>query len=767
MRAILKYVCFAFALTVAGTASSQVRGKVTDAFTDVETPLPGAAVWWAETNIGVAADEHGNFSIGRVKGHDKLIASYIGFEPDTLTITAVDQRADFRLHPMVAEAIVVTASPRGNFNALDGIMKNETISFAGLTKMACCNLAESFENSASVTVGYSDAITGARQIRLLGLAGVYTQILDETRPIMRGLSSPYGLSYTPGMWLEGIQVSKGVTSVSNGHEAISGQINLEHRKPTDDTPLFINLYLDNELRRELNLATASSVTDNLSTVLLAHASANTMRVDHNHDGFMDSPLARQINVANRWLYVAPSGVQIRAGAKYVNESRLSGQMDFNSYVDQRIFDPRKPYGAEADNQNLNAYVKIAVPLGKYVWNEETAEAERSNFALIADYNYYDTDSFYGQLKDYRGNQSSWFLNAMYSWNISVRHKIIFGLSGTFDDTEEYLRDEGLTPGEAVEGNAGSVLLRDEREGGAYAEYRFIFRDKFSFIAGLRGDYNNLHGLFATPRAHLKWSIAPNLILIGSGGLGYRTANPVSDNLWVLATGRTLKGYDATLNTLEKSLTYGGSLVWNFRLGNDNAASISVDCFRTEFFNQVIADQEQDADHVVFYNSKGPNYTNTYQADFNWTPLTGLDVLVTFRYNQTAVTLQRADGEWATVEKPLTDRFKGLINIQYATRYRRWVFDFTAQVNGPSRLSVQNGNLDESTYSPTYPMFFFQTTYRINKMTSLYAGVENIANYTQEHSIIGADAPYSRAFNSSLIWGPLMGRKFYVGARINF
>lgn len=768
MKYYYKYIIVSAAVLFSIQLSAQVHGRVVEVAADsTVTPLIGASVWWAETNIGVSADTDGMFNIGRTKGRNKLVAGYAGFGNDTITVSTSMHNVEFRMRPAVIEEIVVTASARGNFNTLDGILKNEMISFGGLTKMACCNLAESFENSASVTVGYSDAITGARQIRMLGLAGMYTQILDETRPIMRGLSSPYGLSYTPGMWLEGIQVSKGVTSVSNGHEAIAGQINLEYRKPTENTPLFLNLYLDNELRREINLASANEVTENLSTVLLAHASANTMRLDHNGDGFMDSPLTRQVNVANRWLYAAPGGVQVRVGAKYVNESRLSGQMDFNPYTDDRMFDPSKPYGSQARNENANAYIKIAVPLGRYVWNEETAEAQRSNFAFVADYNFYNTDATYGQLKDYRGNQSSWLLNAMYSWNIDTRNKLIVGLSGTFDDVDEYLLDGGTTSVGEVISNGGQIISRDEREGGAYAEYSFSHRDKFSLIAGIRADYNNLHGWFATPRAHLRWSITPKLVLRGSAGLGYRTSNPISDNLWVLSTGRTLRGYDTGLNTLEKSLTYGGSLMWNFRLGKDPAASLSFDFFRTQFYNVVIADQEQNSDYIMFYNSNGHNYTNTYQADFNWTPLMGLDILLTFRYNRTAVTLQRPDGEWATVEKPLTDNFKGLLNVQYATRFRRWVFDFTAQLNGRSRLPVQNGDISMSEYSPVYPLFYFQVTYRIKSKINVYAGVENIGDYTQHHSIISSDAPYSPQFNPSVIWGPLMGRKFYVGTRINF
>src|SRR5574344_2845511 len=187
-------------------------------------------------------------------------------------------------------------------------LRTELISASGLQKMACCNLAESFENSASVTVGYSDAVTGARQIRLLGLSGVYTQMLDENRPAMRGIAAPFGLSYVPGQWLESIQIAKGPSSVVNGAESITGQINMEYRKPTDEKPLFVNLSTMNDTKTDFNIASTLQMGESWSSVILGHVSGNFKTFDHNHDGFRDDPQTLQFNFANRWLYYSPTGI---------------------------------------------------------------------------------------------------------------------------------------------------------------------------------------------------------------------------------------------------------------------------------------------------------------------------------------------------------------------------------------------------------------------------------------------------------------------------
>ena len=775
-----------FALAACGSLRAQdLRGVVRDA---ENQPLVGASVYWAGTTIGASTDAQGAFLLHRVKGYDKLVASYLGFVNDTLDVkNGVDKVAfALRSEGVALEGVVVEGNLSGNFVKRDGIVKGEMISFAGLCKMACCNLAESFENSASVTVGYSDAISGARQIKMLGLAGTYTQILDENRPIMRGLSAPYGLSYTPGMWLNSIQVSKGVASVTAGHEAITGQINLEHRKPTDDERLFVNLYLDDELRPEANISTAFPVTKDkkLSSVILLHGSMDTdaRKMDHNHDGFRDLPKSDQINVANKWLYAADNGTQVRWGWKFVQENRLGGMLDYKNTRtmreamekdwDWRAGDKKMPlYGSHIRNRNANGYFKVGMPVGPAVYDPDEQDEMRSNLAFVADFDHFSEDAYFG-LNDYTGNQNSLALNLMYNHYFTYRSSLIVGVQGHLD----YYREKLLNPTPWIAANSvrNYDFDRNEREAGAYAEYTYAIKDKFSVVAGLRGDYNHYYDrFFLTPRGHLKWNITPSTTLRASGGLGYRSTNVITDNIGVLATGRAITFLDnesgkfdfRKFDRMEKALTVGGSLTQTFGLVNPGDATLSFDYFRTQFYNSVVADQEMYADRIVFYNTDGRSYTDTYQIDFSWSPVERLDIFATFRYTDSEMTIRRADGGTARVERPLVSQYKTLLNIQYATKFRRWVFDATAQLNGPARIPTQTGDLDDSYYSPRYPMFFAQVSRKVGKF-DIYAGCENIADYRQKDPILNAQDPYDYKFNSMNVWGPLMGRKFYVGLRFN-
>lgn len=729
-------------------------------------PLVGAALWWEGTQVSTATDTRGEYNIRRVKDFNTLIVSSVGFRNDTIELSKASKSLDIELafQNIDIESVEVYSSQRGNYIAKSSITKNETISFAGICKMACCNLAESFENSAAVTVGYSDAISGARQIKMLGLAGTYTQMLDENRPIMRGIASPYALSYTPGVWLNSIQVSKGLSSVTSGHEGITGQINLEYRKPTDSERLFLNLYINDELRPEINLSTANKVgkSGKLATVILAHASADTspdfVNMDHNEDGFRDMPKTQQYNIANRWSYMVDNGMQIRWGVKLLSESRLSGDLDYNEDMKEDMLST-DTYGSQIENRNLNGYLKIGAPVGRSIYNDEDESELRSSVAFVADYDHFDESAYFG-LNDYSGVENSMFFNAMYNHYFSKKSSLIVGVSSSLKSINERVVND--TPWLGL--SSDFDLSRDENEVGVYAEYTYKHSDVFSIVMGLRYDYNDyIKTDFITPRGQVKWSITPSTIFRASAGLGSQLTNVITNNIGILATGRSIvyDPSDPDFDMQERALTYGGSLTQTFKILSSDDATISFDFFQTAFLNQVIVDQERDDSFIYIYSSESSASTTTYQLDFMWQPFERFDIFATYRYTSSKMTLIDASGEEYTTERPLLSQSKGILNLQYATNMRRWTFDATAQLNGPSRLPDYAGG----GYSPTYPMYFAQVSYRVRNW-DIYVGCENIGNYTQDVVVISANDPFSGAFNSSAIWGPITGRKFYAGVRFN-
>lgn len=718
-------------------------------------PLPFATVFWSNTNNVVNTDDNGHFSTKRKDDkHILLIASYIGCVSDTVNIKQIQisDNIEFVLrNNNFLGSVIVRGKSQGSFLQKTAPVKTEVITAAGLCKMACCNLAESFENSASVSVGYSDAITGARQIKLLGLSGVYTQMMDEQRPALRGVSGPFGLSYIPGQWLESIQIAKGPSSVMNGYEAISGQINVEHRKPNSEQLIFGNLFLSNKLRKEMNLTTSLKLSDKISTSILTHYSDDKKGHDGNNDGFLDEPKTDQVLISNRWLYLSDNGMQVRFGYKLLNDNRISGQHHFNP-KEQR---DTTTWGSKINNSGGNVYLKVGVPLKKQSSTDTLKTIP--NLAFVADYSYFRQHSFFG-LKNYDGTQNSIYTNLMLQGFLKSSSKYIIGLNLLYDNYNEKLEDFWIN---YVNNNQNQNRLvidlsRKETVFGGYGEYTYSKNDKITFVAGVRLDYNSLHKLIFTPRSSIKLNITDNLILRANAGKGTRTSNAIADNIGVLSTGRKVEIDNKILTGFkEEAFTYGVSLTYHFKKILGENSTLSIDWFKTKFYKQVLVDMEKDINNVSIITSTGRSFNNTYQVDLNMYPFERFSTLLTVRYTDSKVSLPTK----GFVEPVLVSKYKAVLNLQYATRMNKWTFDFTAQLNGKSRLPDYSGG----GYSKPYPVFFAQIT-RKHKNFELYAGGENIGNYVQKYPILSYNKPYSKEFNSTVIWGPIMGRKFYLGLR---
>lgn len=655
------------------------------------------------------------------------------------------------------EAAVFVSRQSGNYLSKGKPIRTEVISSAGLGKMACCNLAESFENSASVTVGYSDAVTGARQIRLLGLSGVYTQMLDENRPVMRGISAPFGLSYVPGQWLESIQIAKGASSVINGVESMTGQINLEYRKPTDEKPLFLNAVVMSDTKMDFNVASSLQVGQKWSTVLLGHVSGNAKTSDHNHDGYMDDPEMLQFNLANRWLYYADNGVQVRFGIRVLRDSRTGGRKGY----DHKAFtiDNDVPWGSDITNRSLGGFLKVGIPL---------APDNSSNIAVVADYSLHDMDSYFGST-EYLGVQHSGFLNLLYQNEINENHKFTLGLGSNYDRLDEDFSRIVRVASPIVKSGASDFL-----NAGVFGEYTYHAGEKFTAIAGVRGDWYHGDGFRFSPRVTLKYAPMEQVVLRANGGRGLRYSMPLVDNIGVMSTGKSFRGsFDEHI--LEDAWTFGGNLTYYLPFGASSDTYISLDYFRTSFARQMVTDYEQELNVIDFYALDGRrSYTDNFQVDFNVEPIERFTVTATFRYTDSRIEIKNK----GLRERPMTSRFKGVLNLQYATNLNKWIFDFTASVNGASRVyDFMTGLKDEdgkllykNGRTPVYPLLYLQVTKRF-KGVDLYVGGENLTGFRQKHVILGGPAGADGvvdgrlpSFDASAVWGPLMGAKFYAGVR---
>ena len=743
--------------------------------------LPGVNVFWPGTTKGTFTNESGKFSLSRSgPKQSQLVASLMGYQRDTVSISSEKSKIEIELKPNVQNLseVEISGKPDNTFISKLNTRQTTVITTGELQRAACCNLAESFETNASVDVSYSDALSGARQIQLLGLSGIYSQIMTEIVPLIRGLATPFGLNYIPGSWMESIQIAKGTSSVVQGYESITGQINVEYKKPESSEKFFMNLYGNSNLRFEANADGAVKINDKLSTSLLFHAATSQYKFDRNivqkpdsTDGFMDMPKITTITLMNRWDYILPNKWVSRFGIKYLFEQRDGGQMKFDKSTwntdTTGITNDSKKYGIGVKTNRLEAFWKNGTFMGA---------GGKSSIGLILSGINHQQDAFYG-INLYHGHELNFNSNLVFTTSFNGnKHRISAGASYFVDNYSENFvqtrlkyRYQTLPPDSTATktdlftliGDSAFTYVMDRNEwaAGAFFEYTFDIKEKFALIAGVRGDYNSRFGYYFTPRLHIRVNPSKTTTVRASVGKGYRSPNLLAENSSVFVSQRIL--YFAPDLGNEEAWNYGLNFTWNFSLFNEKA-EFSIDAYRTSFVKQIIADQDSMPTALYFYNLNGKSYANSAQVQFTFSPVKRFTITAAFRYNDVEIT------EGGVLrQKAMVNQYKGLLSLGYATKFEKWKFDLTGQLNGPARIPDTQKMpefLQRPGWSPVWFNLLGQVTKKF-KHFDVYVGGENLTNFRQTDPIAEYWKPYHTHFDASMAWGPIVGITIYAGVRM--
>lgn len=714
--------------------SQNITGKVMAKENGTLMPLPGVNIYWENTRQGTATDVDGNFSIRQRAGQHMLVFSFVGYEPQTVHIHGPNP-VEVILEPnLELEEVTVVQKDRGTYLSTMTPIHTERIGGAELHKAACCNLAESFETNPSVDVSYNDAITGAKQIRLLGLDGIYSQLQTENIANFRGLATNFGLTYIPGPWMESIMVSKGASSVVNGYESISGQINVDFKKPDSQEKLHLNGFASADGKTEFNANTNVRLyKDMLTTGIFFHAENLSNKIDHNNDGFLDHPLNTQVHFFNAWKYNNHKGLMLHGGLRFLMDDRQGGHTGFEKGM---LRNNSNPYGIGIENRLYEGIFKAG-----YVF-----PSQASAIAILTNAVRHNMNSFYG-LHNYDGDESRFYTNLIWTQDLDDHghHSLNSGLSYFYNQFSEVLNLREMDRTESVPG--------------LFSEYTFKPSDRLTFMLGIRTDFHNVFGNFVTPRMHFRYQPDPRWTFRMSAGKGYRTANVLAENSFLISNYRNLQ-FDETIQ--EEAWNYGINFIQSYRLF-DRDLQISAEFYRTDFQKQLVVDRETDSDNLIIAPLSGKSYATSWQVDVRYPIVRNLDLTVAWRQNDVKQTI---GGE--LIEKPLTSRYKGLITMNYTTNLKKWMFDYTVQLNGGGRLPVvpvSHGNHIQvaETEFPSYTVMNAQIT-RYFRKWSVYAGSENLTDYMQMHPVIGADKPFEPGFDATRIWGPVSGRRIYAGIR---
>ncbi len=725
-------------------SQNQIEGRILeDTNESKDIGLAGVNVFWASESVGAITDMDGTFTIPYKKEYTKLVISFVGFKTDTLTITEPKAIRHKLKQSGQLDEVLISARKKASSRSYISSSNIINVSSDELLKAACCNLSESFETNPSIDVNFADAITGTRQIKMLGLTSPYILITTENVPSIRGASQAYGLSFIPGTWVESIQITKGSGSVVNGFESIAGQINAELQKPSRDDKLFVNAYANGNGRFELNTHLNTKVSNRWDTGLYLHGNIRDKKFDKNGDSFLDMPLQKQINIMNRWQYTdTENGFVSFFNFRFLNDEKLTGQVDFDPDKDKFT---TNYWGSEINTRRFDASAKLG-----YV----NPEIPYQSIGLQAAYSNHQQESYFG-LNIYDITHDSFYANAIYNSIIGdSRNKFKTGLSATYDDYDELVNT--------------TKYKRSERSLGGFFEYSYDNLGDLNLTAGLRIDTHNLLGTFLTPRIHARYTPWEDSAFRVSAGRGKRSANIFTENQKMFATGRNIQILDSSGSIYgldpEIAWNYGISFSQKFNVFGKKS-DITIDYYRTDFVNQIVVDWENSRS-VYFYNLEGESYANSFQAELNMNLFEGFDLRTAYKFYDV-----KTDYSTGKLDKPLTPKHRVFLNTSYETNrkenFAQWKFDTTFNWLGEQRFSSTENNPVEyqlPDITPTVATINAQVTKVFSKSFEVYLGGENLTNEKQSDPILNSENPFEPTFDTTFVYGPIFGVSYYAGLR---
>ena len=707
-------------------------------------PIIGAQIQWLGETKTVLTNASGQFQIKRVSNNNQLLIQCIGFVSDTILVKNNQLITVQLISNTALKEVAIQYERKSTEISFIDPWKTITMNEKELFKSACCNLSESFETNPAIDVSSNDALTGTKQIQLLGLASQYTQLTQEMTPGTRGIASQIGYGYTPGTWIKSIQVTKGIGSVVNGFESIAGQINTELHQPDEPEKIFINGYYGAGGRSEFNLIVQEKNTQKFSQSILIHGNKTWYGTDHNHDGFIDNPIGNQFNGMYRFKFENKKGLMIQGGLRGLSDSKNSGQTNITS---------DSLYATSMTSNRKELWVKSGYVFPKKMYKSIGLQMQFSqqNIQTILGRNFY------------TGVQNSNYMNLIYqSIIVSTNHKFKTGISLLNDQYQESCKAISDTVME---------FKRNDYIPGVFYEYTATFGPRLTIVGGFRADLHSLFGLFTTPRIHIKYSPIQTIAIRASAGKGYRTASVLGENIGLLSSSRKFnipgifddnhQKYKVTNFDQEKAWNLGGSFTWNFNL-NYRKALVSIDYFYTFFDNQIIADRYQNSDEVAIYQLNRASRSHSFQIQFDAEPIKHLDIRLAYRYLNAG--FNRNDIFYM---QPLIAKHRAFLTVSYQT-YSYWNMDYTIQWNGEKQLPLLITN--EGVRGPKYSNAFFIHYIQLSKSfkkkagNAIYIGAENLLNFMQDNAIVNAANPWSRNFDASAVWGPIFGTMWYLGFR---
>ena len=569
---------------------------------DNSEALIGSSIYWINTQIGTTTDENGFFSLSKEGIKDKrLIATYIGYQSDTIKISnqrllivnliSNNSLKEIELSENRVDIYIDPLKP----------IKTETITRKELEKAACCDLAGCFETQASVESKTTNVLTNTKELSMLGLSGVYNQILVDGLPNVVALGFVHGVSSIPGTLIDNIHISQGLASTQQGFESITGQISIDLKKPSLTEKLFTNIYYNSFSDKQANIDYSFKL-GNWNSIIGLHSTQPANKIDRNNDNFLDLPLTTKYSLYNKWIYGLENNKNFYSSTsiRFLTENKVGGELDFDENIH---LGGNEFYGQVVDYNQFEINTK-----NSYQLNDKNVILAQAFFTLQ------DQNAIYGTT-EYVVDQTQFYLSLdnQFTWNT---HTLKSGVSlRKLDLNEEVILKDNLISELTYERTYGGEYNKDEFIPGIYLENNFNWRSNaVQLITGLRVDHHNEFGIFITPRSLFKYNFTENTTARVCLGSGWRTVNLFSEYIQILSSNREIQ-IEENLNP-EKAINFGANFLHSISRENLDI-QIIIDLYKTSFSNQIWPEYFVNSNYIYVNNFEGKSISNSFQTDLTF------------------------------------------------------------------------------------------------------------------------------------------------------
>ncbi|HLW39003.1 MAG TPA: TonB-dependent receptor [Brumimicrobium sp.] len=727
-----------------------------------EEPLAWIDIVVEGRNKGATTNAAGEFVISNLPmGSYNLISRSSDFFNDTIRVELTNSEpvyVVFKLKPVAVDfdEVVVSGTMR-NVRKSDSPVPIEVYSKEFFRSNPVPSIFESLSQVNGVRPQVNCSVCNTGDIHINGLEGPYTMILIDGMPIVSGLSTVYGLSGIPQSLIERVEIVKGPASTLYGSEAVGGLINVITKSP-EQAPLFsAEAFGTSWGEINADLGYRARIGRKASTLLGVNYFNYSHPMDNNGDGFTDLTLQDRISVFNKWNFQRSEGRVFSFAGRYVYEDRWGGDMNWNS-----------TYRGSDEIYAESVYTNRWEMFGTY----QLPMKEKVLFVFSA--NGHDQNSRYGD-EIFDAVQNIGF--GQFVWDKTInRHQLLVGTSlrYTFYDDNTVATEKEID-GEVTNQPSETYLP------GIFVQNEWKFAPQHVVLAGIRYDYNSLHGSIVTPRINYKWTSRNKMNIFRlSGGSGYRVANVFTEDHAALTGAREV----VFLSELKPETSWNGNVnyVRKFHFNNGLFLNFDASVFYTYFNNKIIPDYDTNPQLIIYDNLDG------------YAESKGISLNVDGRYQGFTATLGGTIMDVSSVEEgervrqEFQEAYSMTWNLGYDFSKIGVKIEYTGNLYGPMLLPLISDLDPRMKESKPYSIQNIQVTKTFKNGLEIFGGVKNLLNWTpnkgnpfiiartndpfDEHvqydvdgNILATpDNPYALKFDPDYIYGSNQGVRMFLGLR---